>query len=518
MLHQRAASSRTRKFVRGGLFLLLQCSWALPTEAGAAPRLQVGSVQAQPGWVVELPVTLATAGAPVAAVSQNLFFDPRNTPIVQRAPGEPDCWVEPSTGKQGFFAFWPDGCWQWPETCDMVSAVILSFQSTQPIPDGRLFTCRVKVSPNAAAGEYAVASDYADAASPDASELALEHFGGAIQVVNPSGGGGGGCSIATRGDGSWLLLAALLWFGWRHKGRAKSYRRWRWALVALALSLPALVLFRAKAQVSPASPPTTRVLEIGGSLRPAGLEGSGTFQGEIALFSNGGISGSVEVEVGGRKETLNISAALSGGRIRGGRAWAPHGRIRAVLAGQVSAEAGGSLRKPSGSLRWRDGSRYLWELEEIRVLGKQAAREVVEALGRGERPTVALYLDTYPVDREIRLRFRDKTSPAWVRAADREAAFKLKRSLSSAYRAQVINELGKLGVTVPSISSAETVRTYVPAVLESFQQLQAVLALPSIVAVQIPPDERGFRIEPLLNESLPLIRQPEVAGRLRGGS
>ncbi|MCX8072168.1 MAG: hypothetical protein N3C12_06940 [Candidatus Binatia bacterium] len=141
----------------------------LARGANAAPVIQVGTVEAQPGWVVELPVTFLANGSAVAAVSHNIFFDSRYTPNAQSSAGEPECWVNPAIGKEGRFAFWPGGCWQWPETCDMVAAVILSFENTQPIPDGPLFTCRVKVSPHAPAGLHAVASDYADAANLTAS-------------------------------------------------------------------------------------------------------------------------------------------------------------------------------------------------------------------------------------------------------------------------------------------------------------------------------------------------------------
>ncbi|MCX8072167.1 MAG: hypothetical protein N3C12_06935 [Candidatus Binatia bacterium] len=136
----------------------------------------------------------------------------------------------------------------------------------------------------------------------------------------------------------------------------------------------------------------------------------------MAVFVKGGVSGSIQIELKDRMETVNLSVPLRRGALREGRLRAPQGTLKEVFAGKVVANGSALQARPSGSLRWRDGSRYIWQLEQLRVLAKQAPGEVLDALQRGEQPTVFLHLDTTLVDGKLRLRFRDKTSPAWIRS------------------------------------------------------------------------------------------------------
>lgn len=446
-------------------------------------------------------------GARIAAIDHNLFFDPRNAPIAEQTRGKPDCWVNSPTGMQGYFAFWPDGCWQWPESCDMVTALIINLSNPNAvIPDGRLYTCRVKVSPLAAPGDYLVESDYALAATVDDAEVTPQHFGGSVRVVAPPGGSGPTCAVGTGGQGSLLAMAlfpGLLWA--RRLSRTRPAPKLVWAALAVGIVLPLWPQRLTLSQSAPEGRPS-QVFDVGGSVRQAGSVGSGLFEGVITVFPNGSISGSVRVEVNGRTELLNISARLERGFVRLGRAYGPAGELKGAFVGSRATEQTySSLTQPGGSLRLRDGTRYFWTLERLQARTKLVSPEVIDALTRGEATRVIVHLDPYPVDREIRLRYRDKTGPSWVRRADSEAASRLKRELLEGRHAALLAELRAKGVAVslPPLRPSYSLPEPVKAVFNSFADLQRVLDSPLVHSVII---DRDWRIEPSLDQSLPLTR------------
>ncbi len=300
------------------------------------------------------------------------------------------------------------------------------------IPVGRLFTCRLQISPEAPPGEYRMESDHAVAASADNTELEVDHFGGIVRVVAPSGGGGGpSCALEPNGRSSLALLvtsAALLWARQRSSKRRASKLRGAIlgaSFVALG-SLPA----PAWSQLGAAEGPN-RVLEVGGSIRAVGSEGVGSFQGEVTVFPNEGISGSVPLRVGDRTQSLNISARLERGSLRFGRLRGLSAELQGAFAEKIASTS--SARpgpvQSGGSLRLRDGTGYHGTLEHLRLRSKPVSEEMIEVLARGEATKVVVHLDTYPAEREIRVRYRDKTGPSWVRWSDKEAASKLERQL-----------------------------------------------------------------------------------------
>ncbi|MDZ7380123.1 MAG: hypothetical protein ONB06_12360, partial [candidate division KSB1 bacterium] len=168
------------------------------------------------------------------------------------------------------------------------------------------------------------------------------------------------------------------------------------------------------------------------------------------------------------------SARLERGFVRLGRAYGPAGELKGAFVGSRATEQTySSLTQPGGSLRLRDGTRYFWTLERLQARTKLVSPEVIDALTRGEATRVIVHLDTYPVDREIRLRYRDKTGPSWVRRADSEAASRLKRELLEGRHAALLAELRAKGVAVslPPLRPSYSLPEPVKAVFNSFADL-----------------------------------------------
>jgi len=186
------------------------------TAAAQAPSVDVGSVTGPAGSTVSVPVTLALngSGAEVAGTQNNIAFD-ANTPIAARtgsycaltastscttsddcpvypAPfdheacvtstgkcsvtttqtctdstdcpvqheacvpsptGAPDCTVNPAIGKDGFFAFTPNGCSG--ATCTGISAIIVAVNNLAAIPDNsELYRCNADIAVGATGPSY----------------------------------------------------------------------------------------------------------------------------------------------------------------------------------------------------------------------------------------------------------------------------------------------------------------------------------------------------------------------------
>jgi hypothetical protein len=110
--------------------------------SAATPTLTIGSVSAHPGTQANFNVTLATAGAPIVAIQNDIVFDPVHAPIALTNTGQPDCTVNPSLGTQGNFAFLPAGCSG--ADCSILRAAISSLTTQgRNLPSGVMYTCTI---------------------------------------------------------------------------------------------------------------------------------------------------------------------------------------------------------------------------------------------------------------------------------------------------------------------------------------------------------------------------------------
>jgi hypothetical protein len=127
-------------------------------------QIDIGTIEAQLGETIEVPVTLTTAGATVSAVQNDIVFDPRfvslsgpsacriNPAISDRMEG---CDGDPPSGPckslQRNLSDCPAavGCPPDSEGLQRLRALVLSLTNLNPIPDGVLYTCEFLVSPDA---------------------------------------------------------------------------------------------------------------------------------------------------------------------------------------------------------------------------------------------------------------------------------------------------------------------------------------------------------------------------------
>jgi len=186
---------------RSRLLIALGALTLVPVSAWAA-SLAVGSANGAAGTSVTFGVTLNTEGASVNGVQNDLGFDATNTPIGVRTTGNcsvttttpcstdadcpdlpspftgkepcvnltsaPDCSVDSSIGKGGFFSFVPSGCSG--ASCTGLRAVIIALDNTDAIANGKtLYRCKVNIAGGAADGAYPLT-----ASSVVASDTAFE--------------------------------------------------------------------------------------------------------------------------------------------------------------------------------------------------------------------------------------------------------------------------------------------------------------------------------------------------------
>lgn len=225
---------KTSRITGGGLLLALGALTLAPVSAWAA-SLTVGSANGAAGTSVTFSVTLNTEGASVNGVQNDLGFDATNTPIGVRTAGNcsvtttqacstdndcpdlqapftgkepcvnvtsaPDCTVNSSIGKGGFFSFLPTGCSG--ASCTGLRAVIIALDNTDAIATGKaLYSCKVNIAAGAADQAYpltvsnTVASD--TAFQPVCGAGSAPQCGGTDGAVNV---GAGACACDCDGNG-----------------------------------------------------------------------------------------------------------------------------------------------------------------------------------------------------------------------------------------------------------------------------------------------------------------------------
>lgn len=151
----------------------------------AAVLVQIGDAEGAPGDDVAVAVALtADAGESVAAVENEIDFDPMHTPVASGTNGEPDCAVNSGINKEAtLFGFGPFGCDPTQGECTAVHAVVVSIVNVLPIPSGsQLYTCRVHIAADAAIGAYPLLNTNLLYSPPDGRDLAAIGVNGLITV------------------------------------------------------------------------------------------------------------------------------------------------------------------------------------------------------------------------------------------------------------------------------------------------------------------------------------------------
>ncbi len=160
----------------------------------------VGNAQGAAGATTSFDVTLQTTAEPVG--TQNDIAFPADAIIPAGTNNRPACQVNPDLMKEASqFAFQPPGCT--PGTsCTAIRAIILSFQNTDPIPNGaRLYTCTVNIGATSTGGPLtcsgASSSDKDGGAIDTSCQNGQVIVGGGIGTPTATGTAGGPTSTAT---------------------------------------------------------------------------------------------------------------------------------------------------------------------------------------------------------------------------------------------------------------------------------------------------------------------------------
>jgi hypothetical protein len=113
--------------------------------------LGLSSAQGKRGDAVSISAKLATGGARIAGTQNDIVFDPTQIAIARDGSGQPACTANRQLKKDATaFSFVPKDC---GNNCTTVRALVLSLSNVEAIPDGSvLYTCRVQIRPEAAAG------------------------------------------------------------------------------------------------------------------------------------------------------------------------------------------------------------------------------------------------------------------------------------------------------------------------------------------------------------------------------
>lgn len=171
-------SHRWREPLAGGLLLAL-----VAAPAAAAVRVTIGAPSGARFDVVPLPVQLESGGEAVAAVDMVLALPADGAEVLRNGRGDPACAVDRGIDKgSSVFRFLPAGCGAPPATpCRALRALILSLYDVDPIPDGPLFACRMRITAGEV-GVVPVACESAAAGSPDQRLLPVACAGGGVIV------------------------------------------------------------------------------------------------------------------------------------------------------------------------------------------------------------------------------------------------------------------------------------------------------------------------------------------------
>lgn len=147
--------------------------------------IDVGTASGTPGSQVSFDVTLDSGGLTVTGTQNDIAYDPL-TRVAANLSGDPDCTVNPATGKDVFTGFLPNSCTPGVD-CTGIRVLVLSLSNSDPIPDGVLYSCNVEISPAAIAGTYPLVISNADSAGgpPNFDPQPTTGNDGAVTVLTP---------------------------------------------------------------------------------------------------------------------------------------------------------------------------------------------------------------------------------------------------------------------------------------------------------------------------------------------
>ena len=408
----------------------------LPATLLAVVRLEVGQVAGYPGWVVDLPVTLAIDGEGPSSVGHTLFFaDPRSVKVQRRSDGEPDCTPAAGVATPGRFAFWPVGCVYEEDECDAVAVLFIDLSGTLPnLSAGPLFSCKVSISTAAVPGTYPVTNVDPESSARRGRALSTSGTDGAVQVLQPPGGGGCAVTGARAPAGWWLviLLAVVFSRGLRggHSRRARVRSQHTW--IGAMLLFVAFVLLRGAALAQGTE------LRVEGRWFGQGKEG--TWVGEVVVGRDGSVSGQVRFAGLEALPAANVLAVWSASGLRQGSLFHSGTPVR---AGRLRGSWGAA--GVSGEFTVPDGSLFTWELRTVRAKREKVAPPRASALlARGQPATVVVGLDDYPAVRAARARSRHLAMYEW----DSEDAENAYNQTLDALREQVLSALEPRSVAV----------------------------------------------------------------------
>src|SRR5262245_11399735 len=150
---------------------------------GGTPALALSNAKGRPGDVVSITVKLTTGGANIAGTQNDIVFDPKAITIAPTAKGRPDCAVNAQLGKEGTaFNFLPGGCSP-GTTCNTVRALVLSLSNVGAIANGSvLYTCKVRISPQAARGTSKLGVERAGFSDPAGKAISGRGVEGTVTV------------------------------------------------------------------------------------------------------------------------------------------------------------------------------------------------------------------------------------------------------------------------------------------------------------------------------------------------
>ena len=180
-------------------------------------HLNIGNGVGRPGDMVDITVSLAAGGVPVAATGNDIIFDGSALAFDLSA-----CHVNPAIKKTlvGSVVSYSDFSFK------TVRFFVQTDQRTDPIPDGPLYHCSVQIAPSALPGEYGLFNGGASAYDPTGSFFDVSVEIGSIMVslvagpsptptatatptAVPGHSGGSGCAIG-GGGGSNSCYAPIL--------------------------------------------------------------------------------------------------------------------------------------------------------------------------------------------------------------------------------------------------------------------------------------------------------------------
>ena len=171
----------------GVLLPVTGTSGVVTVASEPAAEVRLGSAAGAPGETVAIEARLAVLdeSAAVAGVDASFGF-PAAAPVAAKPSGAPDCALDEdiSSGVETF-VFQPTGCTPGTD-CSGVRALVLALDSEEPFADDALlFTCRLAIGAETAAGVYPLTAGEMLGSDPDGGALPLLGVDGAVTVELP---------------------------------------------------------------------------------------------------------------------------------------------------------------------------------------------------------------------------------------------------------------------------------------------------------------------------------------------